>query len=187
MRNNKVVKVFSIALCLVLALACFSTDSFAKTKGEVDASVKAALDRFTKEVKGAPEYLKAAKGVLIMPNITKAGFIVGAQYGMGALKVGGKTVGYYSLGGASLGFQAGAEKYDMIILFMTNEALKKFRDSKGWEAGLDAEVTLLVAGADVTVETLRSQSPVVGFVFDQKGLMGGVSIKGAKFTKTNPK
>ena len=75
----------------------------------------------------------------------------------------------------------------MVILFMTNEALKKFRASKGWEAGVDAEVTLVTVGAEATVETLRSQSPVVGFVFDQKGLMGGVSIKGAKFTKTNPK
>ena len=187
MKNNKLLKAFTVALCLVLALAFSSIESFATTKSEVDASVKAALDRFKKEVKGAPEYLKAAKGVLIMPNITKAGFIVGAQYGTGALQVGGKTLAYYSLAGGSLGFQAGAEKYDMVILFMTNESLKKFRDSKGWEAGVDAEVTLVSSGADVTVETLRSQSPVVGFVFDQKGLMGGVSIKGAKFTKTSLK
>ena len=113
--------------------------------------------------------------------------MVGAQYGNGALQVGGKTVSYYSLAGASLGFQAGAEKYDMVILFITDEALKKFRASKGWEAGVDAEVTMIAAGADVTVETLRSQSPVVGFVIDQKGLMGGVSVKGAKFSKIQPK
>ena len=187
MKNNRLLKALTMVLCLVLALAFFTNESFAITKGEVDASVKAALARFQKEVKGAPEYLKAAKGVVVMPNITKAGFIVGAQYGTGALKIGGKTAGYYSLAGGSLGFQAGAEKYDMVILFMTNEALKKFRDSEGWEAGLDAEVTLVTVGAEATVETLRSQSPVVGFVFDQKGLMGGVSIKGAKFTKTNPK
>ena len=187
MKNNNLLKALTVVLFLVLALAFFTSESFATTKGEVDASVKAALDRFKKEVKGAPEFLKAAKGVLVMPNITKAGFIVGAQYGTGALKVGGKAAGYYSLAGGSLGFQAGAEKYDMVILFMTNEALKKFRDSKGWEAGVDAEVTLINTGAEATVETLRSQSPVVGFVFDQKGLMGGVSIKGAKFTKTNPK
>ena len=72
-------------------------------------------------------------------------------------------------------------------LFITDEALKKFRASKGWEAGVDAEVTMIAAGADVTVETLRSQSPVVGFVIDQKGLMGGVSVKGAKFSKIQPK
>jgi lipid-binding SYLF domain-containing protein len=102
MKNNNLLKALTVVLCLVLALAFFTSQSFATTKGEVDASVKAALDRFQKEVKGAPEYLKAAKGVLVMPNITKAGFIVGAQYGTGALKVGGKTVGYYSLAGGSL-------------------------------------------------------------------------------------
>jgi lipid-binding SYLF domain-containing protein len=74
----------------------------------------------------------------------------------------------------------------MVILFMTGEALKKFERSEGWEAGVDAEVTLIDAGADVSVETLRSQHPVAGFVFDQKGLMGGVSVKGAKFTKITP-
>jgi len=153
----------------------------------VDTSVNAALERFKKEVKGAPEYLKAAKGVLIMPNITKAGFIVGAQYGTGALQVDGKTADYYSLSGGSLGFQAGAEKYDMIILFMTEEALKKFLDSKGWEAEVDDDVTLIATGADATVETLRSQSPVADFVIDKKGLMGGVSMKGAKFSKTDLK
>jgi len=179
-------KTYTVALSFVLALVFFIPESFAKTKGEVDDSVMLALARFKKDVKGAPEYLKAAKGVLIIPDITKAGFIFGAQHGTGALKIRGKTSGYFTLAGGSLGFQAGAEKYDMVILFMTNEALKKFRDSKVWEAGVDAEVTVVAAGSDATLGTLRSRSPVVGFVFDQKGLLGGMSIKGVKFAKTNP-
>jgi lipid-binding SYLF domain-containing protein len=85
-----------------------------------------------------------------------------------------------------VGWQIGAQKYDMVILFMTDEVLKKFRSSEGWEAGVDAEVTLIEVGAEVSVETLRSKNPVAGFVFDQKGLMGGVSVKGAKFTKIKP-
>lgn len=185
--NGSVVRTLVVAIAAIIALAMGPVGAQAATKGEIEASVKAAKARFVKDVKGANEYLKIAKGVLVMPNITKAGFVVGAQYGNGALQVGGKTVSYYSLAGASLGFQAGAEKYDMVILFITDEALQKFRASKGWEAGVDAEVTMIAAGADVTVETLRSQSPVVGFVIDQKGLMGGVSIKGAKFSKTQPK
>jgi lipid-binding SYLF domain-containing protein len=181
-------KNLTLSLCIALALAFFTVEAqAAKTKREIDAGVKAALGQFLKDVKGAPEFLKAAKGVLIMPQITKAGLVVGGQFGSGALQIGGKNVEYYSLAGASFGFQAGAEQYDMVILFMTDASLKKFRNSKGWEAGVDAEVTLVAAGADLTVETLRSQSPVVGFVYDQKGLMGGVSVKGAKFTKTKPK
>lgn len=186
MKMGNVCRILALLLCFTFAFSLVATVSYAKTKGEINASVKAALSRFEKQVKGSSAYLKGAKGVLVMPNITKAGFVVGGKYGQGALRVGGKTVGYYSLTEGSVGWQIGAEKYDMVILFMTDEALKKFRSSKGWEAGVDAEITLIEVGADVSVETLRSQHPVAGFVFDQKGLMGGVSVKGAKFTKINP-
>ncbi|MGE5172471.1 MAG: YSC84-related protein [Betaproteobacteria bacterium] len=179
-------KILVTILSIIVSLAFVSPVAEAKTKGEIDAGVTAALTRFKKDVKGGTEYLKAAKGALIMPKITKAGFIVGGQYGQGALQVGDKTVQYFSLAAGSLGYQIGAEQYDMVILFMTDEALNKFRKSEGWEAGVDAEVTLVSAGADLTVETLRSQHPVAGFVFDQKGLMAGVSLRGAKFTPIHP-
>lgn len=160
--------------------------SYAKSKGEIDASVTAGMNSFKKNIKGASEYLKGAKGVLVMPDITKAGFVVGGKYGQGALQVGGKTVGYYSIAEGSLGWQAGAENYSMVILFMTDDALNSFRKGENWVAGVDAEITLITAGAEVTVETLRSQHPIAGFVYGQKGLMGGLSLKGAKFTRINP-
>ncbi len=173
-------------LCIMITLVLVDPVAEAKTKGEIDASVTAAMSRFKKDVKGGTEYLKGAKGVLVMPNITKAGFVVGGQYGQGALQINGEPVRYYSLAAGSLGYQIGAEQYDMVILFMTDEALNKFRKSEGWEAGVDAEVTLVEVGANLSVETLRSQHPIAGFVFDQKGLMAGVSIKGAKFTPIRP-
>jgi lipid-binding SYLF domain-containing protein len=176
-----------LTLCALVTGLFISTSSQATTKTEINASVKVAKQRFLKEVKGASEYLKVAKGVLVMPNVAKAGFVVGGQYGTGALEVGGKTVGYYNVGGASFGFQAGAEKFDLVIIFVTDEALKKFQNSKGWETGVDAEINIIGTGAEGTVSTLQSQTPVVGFVLDQKGLMGGVSLKGAKFSKFQPK
>lgn len=186
MKTRNAFRVFVLVLCFTFALSLVADVSYAKTKGEINASVKAAMDRFKKQVKGSTEYLKGAKGVLVMPNITKAGFVVGGKYGQGALQVGGKTVGYYSLAEGSVGWQIGAQKYDMVILFMTDEVLKKFRSGENWEAGVDAEVTLIAVGAEVTVDTLRSQHPIAGFVFDQKGLMGGASLKGAKFTRIKP-
>ncbi len=185
-------KIHTMARTLIALLAITSILSIADsaanalTKNEIDAGVSAILTRFQKEVKGGAEYLKAAKGVLVMPHLTKAGFIVGGQYGQGALEEEGKTVQYYSLVSGSLGYQIGAEQYDMVIIFMTNEAMDKFRKSEGWEAGVDAEVTHIKAGANLSVETLRSQHPVAGFVFDQTGLMAGVSLKGAKFTPIHP-
>ncbi|MEW6585376.1 MAG: YSC84-related protein [Nitrospirota bacterium] len=172
-----------LGLTLIAVLVLSTGMLYAKTAKEIDVSADAAMDRFKKDVKGAAEYLKVSKGVLVMPNITKAGFIVGGQYGQGALRVSGKSVDYYSMVAGSIGYQIGAEQYDMVILFMTDEALGRFRSSEGWEAGVDGDVTLIEVGADVSVETLRSQTPIAGFVFDQKGLMVGVSVKGAKFTK----
>jgi lipid-binding SYLF domain-containing protein len=187
MRMQRVLfKALGLVIFFTLVFGLLATVSYAKTKGEINASVNAAITKFKNKVKGANEYLKIAKGVLVMPNVTKAGFIVGGQYGQGALKVGGKTVGYYSLAAGSIGWQIGAEKYDMIIIFTTAEALKKFRTSKGWEAGADAEVTMIDAGVNAPVGTLVSQHPVLGFVTDQRGLMAGVSVKGAKFTKIHP-
>ncbi len=186
MNMHTVARTLVTMLCIMGVLAVVDSAADAKTKGEIDASVTAAMSRFKKDIKGGTEYLKGAKGVLVMPNITKAGFIIGGQYGQGALQINGSTVGYYSLAAGSLGYQIGAEQYDMVILFMTDEALNKFRKSEGWEAGVDAEITLIKAGANLSVETLRSQHPIAGFVFDQKGLMAGVSIKGAKFTPIHP-
>lgn len=92
--------------------------------------------------------------MLVMPNITKAGFVVGVKYGRGALLVGGKTVDCYNLAEGSVGWQIGAEQYDMVILFMTDEVLNKFRKSENWEAGVDAEVTIIEVGAKASIETL---------------------------------
>jgi len=182
-RGKYVVVILALSVLFVLSVAAIS---YAKTAAEIDASVIAATRLFKEDVKGANEYLKAAKGVLVMPGVTKVAFIIGGKYGQGALRIGDKTAGYYSLASGSLGYQIGAQKYDLVILFLTDHALKKFRESEGWEAGVDAEVTLIDVGAEASVSTLRSQHPVVGFVFDEKGLMAGVSIKGAKFTKINP-
>ena len=179
-------RTLSAMLSITVAFFIAAPDANALTKAEIDVGVTAALSRFQKDIKGGSEYLKAAKGVLVMPHITKAGFIVGGQYGQGSLQVGGKTVRYYSLVSGSLGYQIGAEQYDMVIVFMTDDALNKFLKSDGWEAGADAEVTLVQVGANASVETLRSQNPIAGFVFDQKGLMAGVSLKGAKFTPIRP-
>jgi len=118
-----------------------------------------------------------------MPNVKKAGFVVGGQYGEGALRVGGKTVAYYNLAAGSVGFQIGAQGMDIIILFMTEEALRQFRASKGWEAGIDGNIALIKVGAGGSLDTTTIRDPIVGFVYDVKGLMADVSLKGAKFTR----
>ena len=176
---------FSIVLGLMLlAVFLFAGQSFAKkTAKEVDASADAAMERFYKQVKDAEEVVRQAKGLLILPNVKKGALIVGGEYGQGAMRIGGKTVEYYSMMSGSVGLQIGGQAKDIIIAFMSSEALKKFRESKGWEAGVDGNVALIKVGAGESAMTAMSKQPIAAFVFDVKGLMADMSLKGAKFNK----
>ena len=175
-------------LLLITIFSVFSANNLlAKTAKEIDASVDVAIERFYQQVKGAEQFVKASKGMLVMPNVVKAALIVGGEYGEGALRIGGKTVDYYNTISGSIGFQIGGESKDIILLFMTEEALKKFRGSKGWEAGVDGNVALISVGAGERADTTTTKDPIVGFVFDTKGLIADISLKGAKFTKLDKK
>jgi lipid-binding SYLF domain-containing protein len=177
------VRFMFIALAFFVVCATFATYAEAKTAGEINASVNAALNRFYKQVGGAKEFMSQAKAVLVMPNVTKAGFFAGGQYGEGALRIGGKTAGYYNLVAGSFGFTFGAQRMDIIIAFMTDEALQGFRKVDGWEIGIDGNVALITIGAGTRLDTTTARDPIVGFVFDAKGLMADLSLKGAKFTR----
>ena len=83
--------------------------------------------------------------------------------------------------------RACGEAKDILILFMTDEALKQFQASKGWEAGVDANVALVNMGGGERVDFTKMKDPIIGFVLDVKGLMADISLKGAKFTKFSPK
>ena len=176
------IKIF-LVVCVFAVIGIFSISSYAATANEIDARVNASLDRFVKEVKGAQEFLNAAKGVLIIPKVIQGGLVVGAEYGEGALRISGKTVGYYNIISGSFGYQIGGQEKDIIIVFMNDKVLKKFRNSENWRAGVDAKVTVINVGADESLSSMKFKQPVGGFVFSQKGLMAGATIEGSKFTK----
>ena len=176
-----------LPVLLLLSTVLFPHTVRAATKTEINASVNVALKRFATGVKGGEDFLKAAKGVLVIARIKQAGFVVGGKYGNGALRIGGKSVGYYNLAAGSVGLQIGAQEFNVLLCFMDEKALKKFRASKGWQVGVDGQVTLVNIGAGGSVDTTKLKEPIVGFVFGQKGLMAGVSLEGLKFTKINPK
>jgi len=193
MKNYRINRIFScknsIALlaAAVLMVSAAAGVAFAKTAGETDASVNASLDRFYKQVKGGKELAGKAKGVLVLPGVVKAGLIVGGEYGEGALRVGGKTVSYYNLAAGSVGFQIGGEAKDIIMMFMTDAALKQFQASKGWEVGVDGNIALVNIGGGERVDFTKLNEPIIAFVFDVKGLMADISLKGAKLTKVQKK
>jgi lipid-binding SYLF domain-containing protein len=83
----------------------------------------------------------------------------------------------------SFGLQAGAQSKAIIFLFMTQDALDKFRGSDGWSAGVDASVALVKIGANGVVDTTTATAPVEAFVLTNAGLMADVSLAGTKVSR----
>jgi lipid-binding SYLF domain-containing protein len=176
---------FAALLVAVLALA--PGDARAASVAEIDAEVNDIMTLFYKEVGSSEELAAKAKAVLTFPSVIKAGFGIGGEYGEGALRVDGKSVDYYSTAAASIGFQIGVQSRAVILMFMTDAALKQFRASDGWEVGVDASVALVKIGAGGSIDTNNIKEPIVGFIFGEKGLMYNLSLEGSKMTKLDKK
>lgn len=183
---NKRIFVASLAALMVFASGCTTTGSSsgdpATRRQAIDASVDNALAALYQQEQGSRELVARARGVLVFPAVLEAGFIVGASRGDGALRVGGKTVSYHRTTAGSIGLQAGAQSTAMFILFMTEDALRNFQNSRGWTAGVDASVTMISVGASAQMTTATAQQPVIGYVLSNSGLMAGVTVNGARVT-----
>ena len=171
------------SLFLTLALSFISLPAYAKTAQEIDSKADVALERFRKETYGSEDIIKRSKAMLIFPKVYKGGLVIGAEYGEGALRMNGKTVDYYSIASGSLGFQLGGQVKTLLMFFMDDYALKSFRASSGWKAGIDGSVALISVGADGSIDTMKTDEPIVAVVMNQKGLMYNLTIEGAKFNK----
>lgn len=162
-----------------------SSASAAEQRQMINSGTDATLTKLYESSAQSKALVERAKGVLVFPSVLSASFIVGAQHGKGVLRVGGVDAGYYSTTAGSVGFQAGAQSKAVVLLFMTDEALEKFRASNGWTAGVDATVAVANVGANGSIDTNTARQPIVGFVLNNAGLMAGVSLEGAKISKLN--
>jgi len=168
---------------LVMAACLVSLPAAAADKAEIDAGArKALLDLYAKEL-GTEALGKDAKGILVFPSIFRAGLIIGGEGGDGALLINGKTAGYYTTGGLSVGLQAGAQDYGYALFFMDDAALKSLNSMDGWEVGVRPTVVVVDKGAAKNLTTKTAKSGVYAFIFSQEGLMAGIGIKGNKISK----
>ncbi|WP_313619598.1 YSC84-related protein [Achromobacter sp.] len=156
------------------------------TRQALDSAANATLAKLYEASPQSKELVARARGVLVFPDVLSGSFIVGAEHGKGVLRVGGSNVGYYTTTSGSIGFQAGAQSKAMVLLFMTDDALNKFRNSSGWTVGADATVAVVNIGANGRIDTNTAKQPIVGFVMNNGGLMAGVSLEGTKISKYEP-
>ena len=172
------------------ALAIFfgsTTVLRAQKAAELDRKVNEAQAKLFASSPAAKNLSTSAKGILIFPSVKKAGFVVGGQRGEGALRVRGKTNGYYRTTAASFGLQAGGQKFGYAMFFMTDGALEYLKNSKGWEVGVGPSVVIVDEGAARSLTTTTAKESIYVFFFGQKGLMAGLGVQGSKISKFDPK
>jgi len=172
----------ALTVLAVLAAAGGASRAAACSAG-LDAKVEGTLRDFFHRVPGSRELVSKSAAVLVFPTVFKAGMGIGGEYGEGSLITRGRTLEYYNTVSASIGFQLGAQARSIIIVFMTPEALDGFRRVNGWKVGVDGSVALITVGVGGSIDTSRIVSPIVGFIFDGKGLMYNLTLEGSKISR----
>ncbi len=157
--------------------------STAESRHAVDASYQETLDRVYASNPGSRELVAKARGVLVFPRVISAGLVVGGAYGEGELREHGRFEGYYRTTTGSVGWQIGAQSRALVFLFLTEDALQRFKDSHGWSGGVDASVALLTVGANGAVDANAAQAPTVAFIMTNAGIMAGATLQGTKVTR----
>lgn len=182
LKSGKLSRLFSLTAAISFLLCVGMLDSaLAASAKEIDSKADAALERLYK-LDGGKAFAEKAEGLLVM-YVGKGALIVGFEHGKGAFRIDGKTAEYYSLSAGSVGLQIGGEAKDVIIAFMTTEAMDKFRSSKNWEAGVDGNIAMIAAGDGGSLTNISGKEPIEAVVIDVKGLFLDMSLRGAKFSK----
>jgi lipid-binding SYLF domain-containing protein len=179
--------VFFTTTAIALSSITFAPSSgLAATAAEISQNAKAALRSLYSSNPAARAVGNNAKAVLVFPSIVKGGFLVGLQHGDGALLSNDRTLGYYNTTAASYGFQAGLQKFGYAMFFMNEASLNYLRKSGGWEVGSAPSLVVVDTGIARSLSSTTLQKGIYVFFFNQKGLMGGLGLQGAKITQYTP-
>lgn len=155
----------------------------AATAEDLDKDSDQALQSLYRTHPFAEEVSRHAKAILVFPNIVKAGLVFGGAYGEGELKQGSHIDGYYNSVTASWGFQAGAQSYGYVVFLMTPTALNYVHRTQGWEIGVGPTVVIVDEGVAKNLSTSTLKGDAYAFIFDQQGLMAGISLEGTKISR----
>lgn len=186
MRKNIHAIGLSLALMAIFVIGLGLPSAKAMTAAEIDLEVREALAKLYEHSETARDFGAVAKGILVFPDVYKAGFIVGGQFGEGALLKNGKTAGYYNTIEASYGLQAGIQAFGYVLFFLQDSALEYLDKSDGWEMGVGPSLVIVNKGFAGSMTTTTAKDDIYAFTFDQKGLMGGLGLKGSKITRIHP-
>ena len=171
------------AACALPVMVSTSHHAVAATAADLNADSDQALQRLYRTQPFAQTIARQAKAILIFPHIVKAGLVFGGAYGEGELKQGRTIDGYYNSLTASWGFQAGAQSYGYVVFLMSDQALRYIHGSQGWEIGVGPTVVIVNQGVAKNLSTSTLKDDAYAFIFDQQGLMAGISLEGTKISR----
>jgi lipid-binding SYLF domain-containing protein len=179
----QLVRILLSAVAATMSIALAPAPAAAQGHPELEASAKAALSRLKAQVPLAGTLEKRAVAVLVFPEVTKAGFLIGGEYGNGIMLRGGRFAGHYNTAGVSYGLQAGAQTFGYAMFFMNEAALRAVNAAGGFQVGVGPSVVVMDQGMakSLTSETLTSDA--YAFIFGQQGLMAGAGLEGTKITR----
>ena len=157
--------------------------ALAASAAELSRNGRTALNQLYARQSSAKLLGQRAKAILVFPSIVKAGFMFGGQIGEGVLLKRGKPAGYYNTVAASYGLQAGVQAFGYALFFMNDAALKYLDASGGFEIGVGPSIVVVDEGMGKSLTSTTLTQDVYAFIFNQRGLMGGLGVQGSKITK----
>jgi len=170
---------------VVIAALLAPVSAIAADRAALERDARNVYQKLTAKVPAAKVLSRDAVAVLVFPKITKAGLVVGGQYGDGVLLKDGKAAGYYNTAGASYGLQAGAQQYSYAMFFMNEQSLKALNEADGFEIGVGPSVVVVDQGTGKSLTSTTAQNDIYAFIFGQTGLMAGIGLQGNKITRLN--
>ncbi len=177
------------SLLAAVALAAFAPLAQAappSTSAILADSVDVLDDLAALQIKGIPPALLAdAQGVAIIPRVIKAGFVFAGRGGYGVVMTKDKTGNwappvFIAIGGASVGFQAGVESTDVVLVFRGRKSLDRILEGKDkLTLGGDAAIAAGPVGRQAAVATDGKLEAEIVSYSRSRGLFAGVSLDGA--------
>ncbi|MBV8682256.1 MAG: lipid-binding SYLF domain-containing protein [Caulobacteraceae bacterium] len=164
------------------------TPAFADHRSDLVAAADSSLHQLLNDNAQARFYYRHCRGVLVFPNVLKAGFIFGGETGNGVLfgPHGRTTEGFFNLSGGSWGLQIGGQDFAYALFFMTASALEYLHKSAGFAVGTGPSIVVINAGAGKEANSTTITHDVYAFPYNHKGLMADLTLQGTKITQIHP-
>jgi lipid-binding SYLF domain-containing protein len=165
-------------IAVAAALSVTGGSAFASEASRL-AAAASAVQEIRNEV--PPEYWTRARCVLVIPELKKAAFIVGGEYGKGVMscRAGDQWSApvFMQIAKGSWGFQAGVEQADLVLLVMNESGVQKILQNKV-NLGADASVAAGPLGRRGGVSTDAVATAEILSYSRSKGLFAGIDLSG---------